>query len=53
MIPRSQSNGTNIAVNPLNPRIIGATAFTASPTAIIFLSSGDEAWSRDLIAKSS
>jgi hypothetical protein len=52
MIPQSQSNETNddsetnIAVNPANPRIIGATAFTATPTAIIFLSSdGGETWS--------
>ncbi|MGF6782144.1 sialidase family protein [Paraburkholderia sp. GAS334] len=51
MIPQSQSNEsnddseTNIAVDPANPRIIGATAFTATPTAVIFLSSdGGETW---------
>jgi len=56
MIPQSQSNETNddsetnIAVNPADPRIIGATAFTASPTAIIFLSSdGGETWSEAAI----
>jgi hypothetical protein len=51
MIPQSQSNEsnddseTNIAVNPADPRIIGGTAFTATPTAVIFLSSdGGETW---------
>jgi hypothetical protein len=51
MIPQSQSNETNddsetnIAVSPADPRIVGATAFTATPTAVIFLSSdGGETW---------
>jgi hypothetical protein len=45
MIPQSQSNEsnddseTNIAVDPADPRKIGGTAFTATPTAVIFLSS--------------
>src|ERR1700676_2494011 len=51
MIPQSQSNETNddsetnIAVNPADPRIIGGTAFTATPNAVIFLSSDrGETW---------
>ena len=51
IIPQSQSNEsnddseTNIALDPANPHIIGATAFTATATAVIFLSSdGGETW---------
>src|SRR5260370_30963972 len=51
MIPQSQSNESNDdseatgAVNPANPRILGGTAFTATPTAVIFLSGdGGETW---------
>jgi hypothetical protein len=51
MIPQSQSNEsnddseTNIALDPADPRKIGGTAFTATPTAVIFLSSDrGETW---------
>lgn len=51
MIPQSQSNEinddseTNIAVNPTDPRIIGATAFTNMfPTAIFLTSDGGDTW---------
>jgi hypothetical protein len=51
MIPQSQSNESNddseanVAVDPANPRIIGGTAFTATPTAVIFLSNdGGDTW---------
>jgi hypothetical protein len=51
MIPQSQSNETNndsetnIAVNPADPRIIGATAFTNKIPNVIFLSNdGGETW---------
>jgi len=56
MIPQSQSNETNddseanVAVDPANPRNLGGTAFTATPTAIIFLSSdGGETWTEAAI----
>lgn len=51
MIPQSQSNETNddsetnIAVNPTDPHIIGATAFTNQFPNVIFLSSdGGDTW---------
>src|SRR6266851_4800669 len=51
MIPQSQSNETNddsetnIAVNPADPRIIGATAFTNAFPNVIFLSNdGGVTW---------
>jgi hypothetical protein len=51
MIPQSQSNEanddseTNIAVNPADPRIIGATAFTNNfPTSVFLSSDGGETW---------
>ena len=56
MIPQSQSNEsnddseTNIALNPADPRIIAATAFTATPTAVIFLTSDHgETWAEAAI----
>jgi hypothetical protein len=48
MIPQSQSNETNddseanVAVDLANPQIVGGTVFTATPTAVIFLSSDGE-----------
>jgi hypothetical protein len=51
MIPQSQSNETNddsetnIAVNPADPRIIGATAFTnVFPTTIFLSNDGGDTW---------
>jgi hypothetical protein len=51
MIPQSQSNETNddaetnIAVNPADPRIIGATAFTNTlPTVIFLTNDGGDTW---------
>jgi hypothetical protein len=51
MIPQGQSNEsnddseTNIAVNPADPRLIGATAFTnIFPTPIFLSSDGGETW---------
>jgi hypothetical protein len=60
MIPQSQSNETNddsetnIALNPADPRIIGGTAFTATPNAVIFLTSdGGETWAEAAIVPAS
>jgi hypothetical protein len=56
MIPQSQSNESNddseanIAIDPANPSIIGGTAFTATPTAVIFLTSDSgETWTEAAI----
>jgi hypothetical protein len=60
MIPQSQSNESNddseanIAVNPAHPHIIGGTAFTATPTAVIFLSNdGGDTWAEAAIVPAS